>query len=101
MKRRPDLAEHIERFRARGVGAREKADASRAADPQMAAWLDDMRSRFGATLTRVEWPDGRTWGPEPAPTRTMNADQWLDYVNDPEPRALGRDRLRINPEACE
>lgn len=89
MKRKPDLAEHIERFRARGDGAREKADANRVADPEMAGWLDDMRSRFGATLTRVEWPDGRTWGPEPAPTRTMNADQWLDYVNDPEPRALG------------
>lgn len=89
MKRRPDLAEHIERFRARGVGARENANANRAADPEMAGWLDDMRSRFGATLTRVEWPDGRTWGPEPAPTRTMNADQWLDYLNDPEPRALG------------
>jgi hypothetical protein len=89
MKRKPDLAEHIERFRSRGVGAREKADANRAADPEMAAWLDDMRSRFGATLTRVEWPDGRTWGAKPEKWRTLNATEWLDYLNDPEPRALG------------
>ena len=64
-------------------------DQNRAADPGMAAWLDDMRSRFGATLVRVEWPDGRTWGPEPEKGRTMNATEWLDYLSDPEPRALG------------
>ena len=92
MKRRPDLAEHIERFRARGAGAREKADANRAADPEFAAWIDDMRSRFGVTLTRVEWPDGRTWGPEPAPTRTMNADQWLDYTSTIRNRGRWDDR---------
>lgn len=89
MKRKPDLAEHIERFRARGAGAREKADANRAADPEMAGWLDDMRSRFGATLTRVEWPDGRTWGTVREARITMTADEWIDYVNDPNPRPLG------------
>ena len=62
---------------------------NRAADPEFAAWLDGMRSRFGATLVRVEWPDGRTWGPEPEKGRTMNATEWLDYLSDPEPRALG------------
>ena len=65
------------------------ADRNRAADPEMAAWLDGMRSRFGVTLTRVEWPDGRTWGPEQEARVTMNADEWIDYVNDPSPRPLG------------
>lgn len=88
MKRKPDLAEHIERFRARGAGAREKADANRAADPEMAGWLDGMRSRFGATLTRVEWPDGRTWGTVREVRITMTADEWIEYVNDPNPRPL-------------
>ena len=73
MKRKPDLAEHIERFSARGAGAREKADANRAADPEMAAWLDDMRSMFAAELARVEWPDGRTWGTVQEARVTMNA----------------------------
>lgn len=62
--------------------------ANRAADPEFAAWVDGMRARFGATLTRVEWPDGRTWG-EADKGRWMNADEWIDYVNDPNPRPLG------------
>lgn len=63
--------------------------ANRAADPEFAGWLDGMRSRFGATLTRVEWPDGRTWGTVQEARVTMNADEWIDYVNDPNPRPLG------------
>lgn len=62
---------------------------NRAADPEMAAWLDDMRSRFGATLARVEWPDGRTWGTAREARITMTADEWIDYVNDSNPRTLG------------
>jgi hypothetical protein len=62
------------------------ADRNRAADPEFAAWLDGMRSRFGATLTRVEWPDGRTWGTVREARITMTADEWIDYVNDPNPR---------------
>lgn len=61
---------------------------NRAADMEMAAWVDGMRARFGATLTRVEWPDGRTWG-EADKGRWMNADEWIEYVNDPDPRPLG------------
>lgn len=64
---------------------------NRAADSEFAGWLDDMRSRFGATLTRVEWPDGRTWGTVREVRISMTADEWLDYVNDPNPRPLGVD----------
>ena len=61
---------------------------NRAADPEFAGWLDEMRSRFGATRTRVEWPDGRTWGTVREVRITMTADEWLDYVNDTNPRPL-------------
>ena len=40
------------------------ADRNRAADPEMAAWLDDMRSRFGAKLVR-QIARRRTGAPNP------------------------------------
>lgn len=65
MRRKPDLAEHIERFSARGVAAKARAtearERNRAADPEFAAWCDEMRRRFDARLVRVQFPDGRTW----------------------------------------
>ena len=75
------LASAQARALARAEAGRKAMDArkegNRAADPEFAAWLDDMRSRFGATLTRVEWPDGRTWGAKPEKGRTLNAtDGW-------------------------
>lgn len=62
---------------------------NRAADPEFAEWLDDMRSMFAAELARVEWPDGRIWGTVREIRISMSAAEWLDYVNDPNPRPLG------------
>lgn len=87
------LAAAQARAKARAEAGREATDArkegNRAADPEFAGWLDGMRSRFGATLTRVEWPDGRTWGTVREARITMTADEWIEYVNDPNPRPLG------------
>lgn len=87
------LAAAQARALARAEAGREATDArkegNRAADPEFAGWLDGMRSRFGATLTRVDWPDGRSWGTVREARITMTADEWLDYVNDSNPRPLG------------
>lgn len=77
-------------------GDREKAAAAnRAAMPKFSAWVDSFRA-VQPNGVRVLHADegGKTLGAEPV-YRTMNADQWLDYVNDPNPRPLGFQMERL------
>jgi len=73
---------------------RARQAANRAKAPTIAAWWDDWFPRFGMpdALSVRDPETGHLWkrGELARDTgRSMNADEWLAYVNDPNPRPLG------------
>ena len=56
--------------------------------PEFSAWLDSWRRVIPGLRVTYACEGGKTLG-KPRQDRTMNADEWLAYVNDPNPRPLG------------
>lgn len=49
--------------------------------PKTAARIDEFRAAFGAGITVLHAVEGdQVRGKKPDPVRTMNVDQWLQYV---------------------
>lgn len=65
------------------------AARNRAAMPVLAAWVDELRRVFGPVRVRHLREAGLELG-KPQEEPTMNADEWLAYVNDRNQRSLGK-----------